>query len=438
MSQNRTIGVTLRLAIPVAFVLVFGNVAGSSQTNSLSHAAYACLAFLIAYWLGVFVHEFGHAFAGLARGMTLLQFTVGPVMLDWTQGALRLRWNGFRYSFAGSVRFSGDEPTTRGVSDHIWMTLGGPVAELLFGFALVISAGAVDGWLHTALMAGGSWSLLSCLINLLPFRKGFARSDGARLRTLMRGGADAMAYLAAGRWTDSLLSPEAPGNWPDDVVQSLESALARPHPLNLDQLDLALIAGTSLYFYYADRQEWVEANHVIAKASDLPRSAEKRARNSRFDLVDVLHAIHLALRGRNSLAARSDLQRVHPRSAITGNSYYIGARAAIALAEWDPVTAIELATKAKMLLAPSTQSVGTDRLEGSWWDEVIVAAKALLPLTASDPNPGLQAMLPAPLPISSANGVREGIFAWDPGVPSDLRTVWIWRSRTTADFDLSA
>lgn len=438
VNLSQTSNRIMLVAIEVCFILFFINVAGLSSSNSIAPALYACLFFMVAQWFGTFSHELGHAFAGLARGMTLLRFSVGCMTLDWTSGRMRVLLNKTRGPFAGHVLLTGWEPTQRGITDNLVMVLGGPIAESLFGLLLIATSGNTDGWVRTGLLAAGSWSLLHSVLNLLPLRIANTYSDGGQLRLLMPRGPEALERLAAGRWLGTYLGPEAPGNWPDDVVQSMEEAISRQPPLTDEQVERARLAGTILYFYYADRREWVEATHVIATAADLPRARMARDADKATDVTDVVHGFHLVMRGRNPLAARSALRSIHPKAAMTRNSLFIGTQSAIALAEGEPLAAYGLANEAKKLLAPTVKSIGVDRLEDSWWDEVIESASTMLVDDGSNAAPPAITLGLAPMPTAFASIVRDDLFAWDPGVPSDLRTVWIWRSRTKADLEFSA
>jgi hypothetical protein len=209
----------------------------------------------------------------------------------------------------------------------------------------------------------------------------------------------------------------------------MEAAFAAAPRATGEQIEPARLAGSLLYLHYVDRGEWVEATHVITEAADLPRLVKPAGHERPTDLTDALHAIHLARRGRNARAARSVLRLIDPKSSTAHNSLYIGAQAVIALLEGEPLVARGLAAEAKQLLKKTVQTVGVDRLEGSWWDEVIAGAATAAPQPRPvAPLPSRPAApTPIPAPIALPVAVRDDLFAWDPGVPSDLRTIWIRR-----------
>ena len=337
--------------------------------------------------------------------MTLRQFSVGPLLIDWTKGTARVRSNGLRGPNGGYVRFSGENVigTEGSIRAHFWMTLGGPAVGLLYGYhpaGARVAAFPERGWLKYGFVCGGLWAMVVSLINLLPLRNGITRSDGSWLLSLSRGGDEARELIASIYWVDLLHSLTPPGNWPFEVVEAQEAALLRKQPMSENQLDLAVTAGYLLYYHHADREEWGEAHHVITRAADLPRQAAVSGTitwekfnsqfNNRFDAIDVMLAAHLALRGKNPRGARSALERLHPRAFIRRNSLFIGTQAAIAVLEDDPVTALELATLAREVLAPSLTYVASDQIEDSWWSEVIAQARKAIP------PPGVLVTRPAP------------------------------------------
>jgi hypothetical protein len=233
-----------------------------------------------------------------------------------------------------------------------------------------------------------------------------------------------------------LQSQVQPGKWPFEVVDAQEAALFRSKALTENQLDLAVIAAVMLYYHYADNEDWIEANRIITRAADLPRLPERFPINSRFDALDAIRAAHLTLRGNNPVGARTALEWIHPKSLTCRSSLYIGSVGAIALQQGDAVTALELTTVARNLLAPSLTFIAVNQLEDSWWEEVSKKARKVLPASGLVPQPIGKPM--QIIGIAAGIATRDDLFAWDPGVPSDMRTVWIWRNQGAAELDLSA
>jgi hypothetical protein len=218
------------------------------------------------------------------------------------------------------------------------------------------------------------------------------------------------------------------------VVEAQESMLISKGSRRGDDLELSIVAGYLLYLHYADRHEWTEANHVITSTVELPREGRGLRGSASFELIDIVYAIHLALRGGNALGGQSSLDRIRRRSPWRRSSLSDGAQAAIALAAGDPETAAHYAERAKRLLASSNDTHGIGRLLNSWWDDVLVSATRPLqpePAAPATARPSLGALIPFPAsPLDR--------FAWDPGVASDYRTIWIWRRRSSLDLAVSA
>jgi hypothetical protein len=153
-------------------------------------------------------------------------------------------------------------------------------------------------------------------------------------------------------------------------------------------------------------------------------------------VVIALQALHLALRNRNGTAASTVLRQLPSESSIAGTSLYIGAQAAIALDEGAREAAIGLASEALALLEPLTDRNRLTQLEETWWKEVIARATASNSSGSTKPAP--PHLAPTLRPVVSVAARLDNLFAWDPGVPSDLRTVWIWRANVATKLELSA
>lgn len=424
-AMSRFVNLVFAAAIALAVLSLLGMRPSSAVTDGI---LIVCV-LVLTQKLGTVCHEAGHLIAGLARGLSLARFSVGLLSIDRAGGVVRVRIQRRSGQDAGHVCMTGWKPGQRGITDHLVMVLGGPTAHLLFGLSLIVASRGLDGWLAIGVEAGGWWNGLMALTNLVPFSTAHALSDGAVVRLILTRRDKAEELLLAGRWMELYLGPDAPGSWPDEIVQGMEATFASAHQLNGADLERARFAGSMLYLHYVDRGEWSEATHVITRTADLPGPAKLHGHDRPADLTDTLHAIHLGRRGRNPLAARSALRRVHPKSSLARNSLYFGAQATIALLEGEPLAARGLATEAKKQLRKSVRTVGVDRLEDSWWDEVIAAAApgAFKPPVAVPPRPKMSA--PVTTPVALAVMARDEQFAWDPGVPSDLRTVWMRRGQ---------
>jgi hypothetical protein len=320
------------------------------------------------------------------------------------------------------------------------MVVAGPVAQALYGFALYLIATQLlrnSPVLNTVLILVAATQWTSVLFSVVPMRAGRSRNDGSILQSVLTSGPSTASLMRVVRWNDYLLSGETPGSWPADIVEAQEAALTPGASVRPIDIELAILAGYHLYLYYADRHDWAEANHVLTRAVELPRLQGLSKATGPFDLIDVLSAIHLSLRGQNALAARAALARIGPRSSIRRNSLAVGAQASVDLVEKNLNSAILLATKAIRELERADSTTGANRLQASWWEEVISTAKRSLPAMRPGPIPTSRTATPVPqLRIGAIDSERVGgPFSWDPGVASDVRTAWILR-RPITDYDL--
>jgi hypothetical protein len=144
--------------------------------------------------------------------------------------------------------------------------------------------------------------------------------------------------------------------------------------------------------------------------------------------LDSLQALDLALRGQNPKGARFFLDR----AAITGAGSRVlkeTALAAILLAEEEHAGALDHAQSARRSQPAAGGATPVDRLVASWSDEIIALARGGL---AVAPSPVPTPAAPAPTVPRTAPAAPP-VVAWDPGVPSDRRALWLWRNPRTGD-----
>jgi hypothetical protein len=132
----------------------------------------------------VVVHEFGHAAAGLAFGMKLRMFAVGP--LQWSRVKCKWRFEFTRKMLArrdgavGLLPVSSTCPPWHGA----FIAAAGPAANIATGVIALFTAFTLPPdevlQLHGRLALFGALSLSIAIGNLIPFRVGEYYSDGAR------------------------------------------------------------------------------------------------------------------------------------------------------------------------------------------------------------------------------------------------------------------
>jgi Peptidase family M50 len=162
----------------------------------LSTMAYlaAQLALLAVLLLAItLVHEAGHAVAGLSCGFRIRSIRIGPLK------ASRDREHKWGVSFG--IRRGGEVvaqlravPGKWGRLQCIAFILGGPFAN----FFIAIILWPLPLWSEAAESVAALFAIVSVavgLINLIPFRTRFGMSDGAKLLSLLVGGAAKDEFL---------------------------------------------------------------------------------------------------------------------------------------------------------------------------------------------------------------------------------------------------
>jgi hypothetical protein len=186
---------------------------------------------LAAVFAAIVLHELGHVAGGRLRGMRLVLFAAGPVLVLGRPGRrLEWRFNRILPLWGGLAAMA---PATQGDfrRDMLVVAAAGPAASLVAA-ALAAVAGA-------ALQAGGSAGAAGAAFILaflcgaigfatgLPLRAGGYLSDGAQCRELLRGGGEVLQRAAAARLFARSLAGTRPRDWPPEEV---EAALAPGGP----------------------------------------------------------------------------------------------------------------------------------------------------------------------------------------------------------------
>ncbi|MYA43609.1 MAG: M50 family metallopeptidase, partial [Gemmatimonadetes bacterium] len=221
--RNPTIGprartaATLLLAVGLGVGLALGvnalfgepDPGPAADEGGAASSIVAVLAFMVvAGFLALAVHEFGHAIGGRLRGMRLGMLIVGPVHIQREPDG-RLGWRLNRKLLLAGGVVSSVPGSTRGLRRAMLSFIaGGPVTSIVVGvlvFATYVLADLGDtlapqGPLQDALAAGvlflGVVSVGIGFVTLLPINQGAFVNDGKRILKLLRPGAYADAYAA--------------------------------------------------------------------------------------------------------------------------------------------------------------------------------------------------------------------------------------------------
>ena len=144
------------------------------------------LAALPLLWLvAVAVHEAGHLFGGMARGMRFLMFVVFPVGVVRADGRVQLRTYFNLGSLAGfAVSLPDERRPLR--PQMMTMIVGGPLASLGLAVAAGIAAAALDGRAASWALLVAAISTLLFFVSAIPSRLGGFLSDGLQALQMRR------------------------------------------------------------------------------------------------------------------------------------------------------------------------------------------------------------------------------------------------------------
>jgi len=138
------------------------------------------------------LHESAHALVGVAVGMKLRAFIVGPFQFRVFEGRWRFDFRPTNLlAFSGAAGLASVNPDESRWNE-VAMIAAGPLINLLTGSAAAALAYAASDapwralWEYFALFA--TVSLVAGFVNLLPLRPDGLYSDGARILQLFRGG----------------------------------------------------------------------------------------------------------------------------------------------------------------------------------------------------------------------------------------------------------
>ncbi|MGB9031311.1 MAG: M50 family metallopeptidase [Acidobacteriaceae bacterium] len=213
--------------------------------------------------LMVVIHEFGHAAAGVALGMKLRAFVVGPLQWRVRDG----KWE-FRFILSGFLAMGGATavaPTdpNRPLWRDICMVAAGPAISLATGFVALWATLTAPGhpWVQDWLLPLAFFttlSLLAAVVNLIPFRTKAFYSDGARIFQLLSRGPWADLHRAFSAAAASTITPLRPRDYDIDAIERAGSSISVGQPA----LHLRLLAAS----YYLDRGCIADATQALADA----------------------------------------------------------------------------------------------------------------------------------------------------------------------------
>ncbi len=216
---------------------------------------YDLLLLPLTFFTVILLHELGHLFGGLMRGMRFVLLIVGPLRLRQTVSGLRLDW------FLNSGTFGGlaaalPDPQRPIRGQLLPLIVGGPLASLLLTVLAVWLSTLIDGRWSAHLLILGGLSALIFIATALPTRAGGFLSDGRQCIELLRGGAavEQRAMIVAA-YAQSLSGVRPRDRDPAPLARAL--ALCGDEPLR--DIGAALMA----YQVALDRRDLVAAGEWI-------------------------------------------------------------------------------------------------------------------------------------------------------------------------------
>jgi hypothetical protein len=225
-------------------------------------SSYLIIVCMLLGMLIVTFHEFGHAAVGMALGMKLRALMVGPFY--W-----RIRDGKWEFQFEPLQIFAergatGVVPARRDFPrlSYLCMLLGGIFVNSVTGIIALLLGSTAEP--DSPLQAGGflvlfgAWSLLSALLNLIPFRTQHNYSDGAQIRQQLSNGPWADLHRVFNVAGASLVTQLRPRDY------DAEAILRAGHTIN--QGAQGLILRLLAYSYFLDQEKVLEAAEALREA----------------------------------------------------------------------------------------------------------------------------------------------------------------------------
>lgn len=219
------------------------------------------------------LHESAHAVVGVAAGMELRAFVIGPFQF-------RVHENRWKFEFrpgqilalsgaAGLVPVNPDQSRWNEVA----MIAAGPFSNLLTGGVAAAFAYSAEGspweswWEYFAMFA--TVSLVAGIVNLIPFRPESLYSDGARILQLFRSSPAADYHRVIKTVSCTLVSSRRPRDYDIHAIQR-----ASAHFTTGQHALLLRLFATS---YYCDNDRPAEASAELAEAEHIYRESASDA-----------------------------------------------------------------------------------------------------------------------------------------------------------------
>jgi hypothetical protein len=341
-------GLVMAMLVGAAFGaagVMVGRSASDSEWIRLRFDAlgpYDLLLLPLTFFIVVLLHELGHLFGGLVRGMRFLLLIVGPLRLRRTISGLRLDWF-LNSGTLGGLAAALPDPRRPIRGQLLSLIVGGPLASLLLTVLALWLATALDGRWSAHLLILGALSALIFIVTALPTRAGGFLSDGRQCIELLRGGAaveQRAMIMAAYAQSLSGIRPR------DRDPAPLERALALSGDEPLRDIGAALMA----YQVALDQRDLVAASEWIDRVA-----AGHDAYPAGFRQALACETAYFAARYRRD-PDTAEVWYTRAKGGVVEPSQRALAEAAIALARGDAAAALQAIARGEKKLGDSSDA----------------------------------------------------------------------------------
>ena len=207
------------------------SIKANQLTNPLIYFGLIMSGYLLAFVLGVAIHELGHVLAGLRAGFRFAYMMFWPVQIR-RKGERSLSIRPMFKSGLGLGGIAGMAPISGLDLRKAYLTMlwGGPLASLLWGavaISIALLAGLTSSILGSYFWLMGIISLVIFMISIIPRSVAGYLTDGAAIKLLSRGKAEQVEIYVASL---ELSSEVASGKRPSECNSFSLNTLLRAEP----------------------------------------------------------------------------------------------------------------------------------------------------------------------------------------------------------------
>ncbi|MGG0078694.1 site-2 protease family protein [Bacillus wiedmannii] len=311
------------------------------------------------FLLVVIIHELGHVVFGVIGGLTFKFMTVGPITVQKEKGKVRIRENKLWAYFGGVAMLIPPSIVTPNLSKKwAWMTLGGPITSLLFGFTF--------GYIYMVsyyqyLLYFSVFHFIIFAVTIVPI-KGTLMSDGMQFLILIKDDEKAKQHVYNIQVSSELFSYKRPKDWDKRLVELTEDKIKEHKSIR------EILSGLMLVFLARSDQKGMEkAIPYVEQIVKLPVTKENKFFVSSFHSWYLLYK---ALYEMDRLSLQEAKEHWKAITKIDLHGYY-RAQAIVTYAENDLEASRMYMKKAdKELQNAEKNELGYLQLEREWFEQL--------------------------------------------------------------------